>query len=245
MTSGKDFQHERVSVLKVGGGRDWSARMLEALERIATPYVMYFQEDYWINAPVNTARVMSYVGLMEKYGLNYIRLLSKPVPDYDFAHDPRLGVLAEDAEYRTSVQISTWRRQVFLSLIRPHESVWQFEINGTLRSRSYGDTFLSTKRHGQDDYYYGIGYVCTAINLGKWARIAKGYARTEGLAVDFSKLPSETWWDDFKRWNQLGRFLGLWIYRIRLLVSDPALAIQKLRKRLTTSRKGEGKGRRV
>lgn len=231
MTTGKDFPHGRINVLKVGGGPDWSARMLEALERIATPYVMYFQEDYWINEPVDTASVTSYVALMEKYGLNYIRLLSKPAPDFDFTYDSRLGVLAEEAEYRTSAQISIWRRQVFLTLIRPRESVWGFELNGTPRSRRYGETFLSTKRFGQDDYYYGIRYVCTAINQGKWATTAKAYAKSEGLTVDFSKLPCETWWDDFKRGNRLGRFLGLWLYRTRFFINDPAAAIQKIRDR--------------
>ena len=231
MTTGKDFSHRRINVLKVGGGRDWSARMLEALERITTPYVMYFQEDYWITEPVDTARVTSYVALMEKYGLNYIRLLSKPIPDADFAHDARLGVLAEDADYRTSVQISLWRRQVFLSLVRPRESVWEFESNGSPRSRSYGDTFLSTKRHEKDDYSYGIRYVCTAINRGKWARTAKAYAKSEGLRVDFSQLPSETWWDDFKRGNRLGGFLGLWLHRAQFFINDPGAAIQKIRDR--------------
>ena len=231
MMNTKDFRHERINTLRVGGGRDWSGEVREALDRIETPYVMYFQEDYWINEPVDTVRVTSYVALMEKYGLNYIRLLSKPAPDYDFTHDSRLGVLAEEAEYRTSVQISIWRRQVFLSLIRPGESVWDFEINGTTRSRSYGETFLSTKRHGKDDYYHGIRYVCTAINQGKWATAAKVYARSEGLTVDFSRLPCETWWDDFKRGNALGRFLGLWLHRARFLINDPAAAIQKVRDR--------------
>jgi hypothetical protein len=231
MTNTKDHPDEMVKVLKVGGGRDWSGRMITALERIETPYVMYFQEDYWINAPVETAKITTYVDLMERYGLNYIRLLSKPLPDRDYDHDPRLGVLDDQASYRTSVQITFWRREVFRDLLRAGESVWQFELNGTERSRKYGETFLSIKRHDGDDYYHGIRYICTAVNLGKWSTMARPYAAREGLTVDFSVLPSETWWDDFKRHHRLGIWGRRWALRANRVVRDPKLALRELGRR--------------
>lgn len=232
MTNTKDFPHDRVRVLKCGGERNWSRCMLYALDRVTTPYVMYFQEDYWINEPVETAKVVSYVDLMERHGLNYIRLLSKPLPDADFAHDPRLGVLAEDAPYRTSLQITFWRKSVLQELLRPGESPWQFELEGTKRSRKYGDTFLGVKLHGQDEYYHGIRYVCTAVNAGKWSTMARPYAEREGLSVDFSVLPSETWWDDFQRHTRLGQFLRRWKYRSSLVIRDPRLALRKIHHRV-------------
>lgn len=232
MTNEKDFDHPAATVMKVGGGRDWSGRMITALDRITTPYVIYFQEDYWIDAPVDTARVKEYVALMDRHGLNYIRLLAFPEPAHDFPGDPRLGLIARDGEYRTSVQITLWRREVFRDLVRAGESVWQFEDQGTVRSRAYGDTFLSIKCKDKDPYYHGIRYVCTAINAGKWARMAKWYAEKEGLSVDFSNLPSETWWDDFKRSGPLGRAVKLWTHRLGLVVRHPVIAAKKARDRL-------------
>jgi len=233
MTNTKDHPDDMVKVLKVGGGRDWSGRMITALERIETPYVMYFQEDYWINAPVDTPKITSYVDLMERHGLNYVRLLSKPLPDRDYEHDPRLGVLATDAEYRTSVQITFWRREVLRDLLRPGESVWQFELNGTERSRKYGDSFVSIKQVDGDDYHHGIRYVCTAVNLGKWSTMARPYVEREGLTVDFSVLPSETRWDDFRRHHPLGQFWVRWSGRGKLLVCSPREALRKLGNRLS------------
>lgn len=235
MTNHLDYPHPRVEVMKVAGGRDWSGRMLTALDRIQTPYVLYFQEDYWIRQPVDTAKIVAYADHMERHGLNYLRLLSKPTPDHDFTHDARLGVLATNAPYRTSVQISFWRKEVLRDLIRPGESVWHFEILGSKRSRKYGDTFLSIKQHNGDDYCHGMYYVCTAINLGKWAWIAKDYARQEGLAVDFSKLPTDTWWDVYKRESRVGEFVNRWAYRAGLACHNPSLALQKLRNRLSRS----------
>jgi hypothetical protein len=232
MTNRRDFPHPRIATLKVGGGTDWSERMVTALDRIPTRYVLYFQEDYWISAPVDTARITSYVDLMEQHGLNYLRLLAKPIPDADSPYDPRLGTLADDAPYRTSVQISFWQRDVFQALLNPPESVWQFEVHGTIRSRAYGATFVSVKRHGDDDYHHGIRYVCTAVNYGKWARMAKTYAAREGLAVDFTRLPSETWWDEFKRRGWVGAFFARWSHRSHVAFTDPVQALTKALSRL-------------
>ncbi len=166
MTEVKDFSHPRIEVLQVGLDRVWSNRMLKGLSRIDSPFILYFHEDYWLNAPVQTARLLEYLELMKSERLDYLRLLAKPVPDRDFRGDTRLGILAEHAEYRTSTQIAFWRREVFLDLVVPGESVWEFEVEGTKRSRRYGPTFLSVKRLGDDDYANGIRYVCTAVNQG-------------------------------------------------------------------------------
>ena len=238
MTNLKDFAHPGIQVLKVGPDRGWSQRMLTALDRLQTPYVMYFQEDYWIMAPVDTARVQEYVGLMERKGLHYIRLLAKPQPDRDFPDDPRLGIIdAAKGTYRTSVQISLWRREVLRDLLSPEENVWQFELNATERSRRYGDTFLSIKKHEGDDFHWGIRYLCTAVNAGRWFRAAKVYAQQEGLEVDFSRLPMESWWDDFKRSGRLGAAAGLLAHRVGLALRDPARALGRVGRRLARGSK--------
>lgn len=236
ITEEKAFPHPRIKALPVGRDVIWSNRMLRALPSIETPFVLYFQEDYWLNEPVRTARVLEYVDLMKTQGLHYLRLLANPIPDLDFPDDPRLGVLADEAEYRTSCQIALWSRQVLLDLLVPGESVWQFERNGTDRSRKYGRTFLSVKRVADDDYANGVRYVCTAINSGKWARIAHEYAKAEGLAVDFSRRPTETWWDEFKRSAPMGHLARDWAHRLGLLRRNPRLFWQKTRRRLRTDK---------
>jgi hypothetical protein len=227
-------------VLRLGSDRGWSANLLAALERLQSPYVLYFQEDYWILAPVDTGRIREYVGHMERRGLHYLRLLAKPEPDRDFADDARLGIIdAATGTYRTSLQASLWRREVLQALLAPAESPWQFELAGTERSRRYGDTFLSVKRRAGDDFHWGIRYLCSAINAGRWYRAARSYARREGLSVDFSRLPMETWWDDFKRSGPLGAAAGLLAHRAGLLLRDPAQALGKLRGRLARRSRSE------
>lgn len=231
MTEERDFEHRAVKTLPVGRDPVWSNRMILALARIHTPYVIYFQEDYWLNAPVDTPRVLAYVSLMERHRLNYLRLLAKPLPDFPFGPDERLGILADDAEYRTSAQIAIWRRDVLLDLLVPEESVWQFELRGTERSRKYGASFLSIRRQDNDDYANGIRYICTAINTGRWSRMARPYAQAEGLEMDFSTRATDTWWDDFKRSGPVGYFFRNLAHRLSLLWTNPVEFWRRLKVR--------------
>ena len=217
----KDCDADDVSTLKVGDLASWSERLLAALSRVHTPYILFLQEDYWLTSPVDTERVEEYVRLMQRDDLSYIRLLAVPPPGRDSPSDPRLGIIARDGEYRTSSQIALWRREVLSELLVPGESVWQFELEGTPRSRRYGDTFLSVKAHGDDPYYWGMYYLCTAVNGGRWSRAAKRYAETEGVAMDFSQRRSETWWDDFKRSGRVGAAARISQHRVRAAGEEP------------------------
>jgi hypothetical protein len=228
MTNTKPFKYPGVQTLTLGPDRGWSRQMLAALEQVVTRYVLYLQEDYWISDYVDTSRIVQYGNLMEREGLHYLRLLSKPEPDRDFPGDPRLGVIdSARGSYRTSVQMTLWRREVLLELLEPSETAWQFEINGTERSRRYGDKFLSTKRYRDDDYYWGIRYLCSAVNAGRWFRAARTYARREGLSVDFTNLPMETWWDDFKRSGRIGAVAGIGTHRLGMVARDPLGALAR------------------
>jgi hypothetical protein len=134
------------------------------------------------------------------------------------------------------MQIALWRSDVLSELLVPGESVWQFEVAGSRRSRCYGDTFLSVKAHGDDPYYWGVYYVCTAVNAGRWSRAAKRYAAVEHVAVDFSQRRSETWWDDFKRSGRIGAAAQAAQHRLGLLLTDPREFVERGRRRRTAGR---------
>ena len=211
----KDLKDERVSAIKVGEDKGWSRNLSAALDQIDSRYVLYFQEDYWMTERVNTSAISDYVSIMDQQGLHYLRLLSFPMPDRDFPGDDRLGIIATEAPYRTSLQIALWRKDVLKELIDPSETPWDFEIKGTERSRRYGGTFLSVRPSGDDPYYHGIRYVCTAVNRGRWSRQARLYAEKEGIDVDFSNLPTETWWHEYQRKARLVAVAAALVKKLR------------------------------
>ncbi len=223
ITNYLDVPATEARAIKVGVDRGWSANTLLALERIDSPYILYTHEDFWISRTVDTAAIEAYVSLLDSGSVDYIRLYPCPPPNTPFPSDSRLGSLAPGAAYRTSLQMALWRRSVLTSLIREGETPWQFEVLGTERSRSFGERFLSVRPHWTpqgERYHHGIDYVCTAVNKGRWSRAARRYARQEGLQIDFSKRPRETWLDDLGRENRL---VGLGLYAAR----NPRTAFRK------------------
>lgn len=232
ITNHKEFHAPQCTTVQVGKDQGWSANLMQVLDQIHSRHVLYFQEDYWIMERVDGDRIAQYAALMDQHGLNYVRLLAAPPPDAEWPHDPRLGVLAPNADYRGSLQAALWRKDVLRELLDPSESPWDFEIKGNQRTRRYGTTFLSVKNRGRDRSCHGIRYTYTAIWKGRWARCAHRYARREGLSIDFSRRESEWWWHDFRRSGPVGEFVGTWVYRAGALLSDPRKAGTKIRQHL-------------
>lgn len=170
--------------ISVGNDRGWSDNLLFALEKIEAPYILYAQEDYWITSPVYTQNIQEYLTLIDHNHADYIRLYPAPVPDIGFPLDHRLGALSLNAEYRTSLQMALWRKSVLQDLLVSGESPWAFEVNGSRRSRKYGDRFLSVRNSS-----CGIQYIFTAVIDGEWSKEAYKYAKNEAIKIDFFQLP--------------------------------------------------------
>lgn len=176
------------TAIQTGQDRGWAANLRFALGQLDVPYILYAQEDYWINQRVNHQNILDYLALMERDEADCIRLYPAPGPTLPYAPDERLGIQADNAEYRASLQMAIWRKSVLEDLLIDGESPWQFEAQGTIRSRKYGSRFLCvTKRR------FGVTYVFTAVVQGEWIKQAREYAATEGIVVDWGSLPKRPW----------------------------------------------------
>jgi len=197
ITNYLDIKDDFVRTINVGEDSGWANNMLIALKYIKAPYILYTHEDFWIKKTVDTKVIEEYIKLIELEKAEYISLYPGSKPYIPFSLDTRLNVISGNAPYRTSLQVALWRKKVLEDLIVEGENPWQFEILGTERSKNYGNKFLAVKRFFDGNnvpFHYGIDYVCTAINKGRWSKEALHYAKFEGLNIDFTNRPQEKWW---------------------------------------------------
>ena len=182
---------------QVGEDRGWAQNLLAALARIDTPYVLYAQEDYWLDRRVDTAALLEYLSIIDRDLADHIRLYpgSQTPLSAECPYDARLATLGDRAPYRASLQMAFWRKSVLLDLIDPAEDAWQFEGAGTCRSRKYEGRFLCVKRRSPRFLFRapGVSYPFTAVVRGRWSAAARLYAQREKLTIDFSGLQS---WPD-------------------------------------------------
>lgn len=196
-TERKTYQHPglniRCSQVAAASSRrlTWSECLIECLAGIDTPYVLYLQEDYFLEAPVKVAEFEQLLGLLRNGQADVLRVMecggSGP---WHPTENPLVWRVDQRAAYRISMQAALWRKSTLRRQLRAHESPWQLEVFGTRRAwRQRDEKVLCVNR----DRFHGPGreiipYTPTGIVKGQWEqRIVEPLFAQHGLAIDFSR----------------------------------------------------------
>ena len=178
----------RVQTLLGGDyGRDWGTPRKKAFEKISQKYIIYLQEDFLLNAPVNTAYILELLSAIKKYNAACLRLCPSPLPDKDFPGTP-YGETTKGLPYSVSLQAVIWNKQIFDDLLLAGESPWDAEMKGSLRTVNVAEPFLSLKKGEM-----GIPYFSTGIKRGIWLYDANQLLKREGIIIDPKRRPIESY----------------------------------------------------
>ncbi len=168
----------------------WSECLARCLDDIATPYVLYLQEDYFLESPVRTDLIEIFLQEMRAGRADVIRLMecggSGP---WESAAHPLLWTVSQRARYRIALQAALWRKSTLRGHLRMHESPWQLEVFGSARARRIKDKVLCVDR----DRFHGEGkevfpYRPTGVVKGQWERaIVEPLFARHGIDMDFSR----------------------------------------------------------
>lgn len=165
----------------------WSQCLDAALAQIETPLVLYMQEDYFIERPVDIEAVTRAAQLMlERPEIQHIGLThfgsGGPFTQWE---ELGLSQIRRGASYRISTQAGLWRTPTLRSYILPWESGWMFELFGTVRSWRRNELFLTVDRDTAERP--PIAYQHTGIVKGQWSDFVPPLFEREGIAMDFSR----------------------------------------------------------
>ena len=186
-----DWSRDGVSTVRIGQDVSWSDSLRLAVQSLGVPYVLTIQEDFLLEAPVSTQALARAVCELHKRGGAYLRLVPTAAPWWRRAGRPRPIVVSIRAHtpYRISNQASVWSSAALLGLLRPGESPWQMEVEGSERSsEDMGAYFSSTTPLLR---YHPHG----AVIRGKWSRRAAQRCREAGVWRPRRPVQSvvETW----------------------------------------------------
>lgn len=196
-TESVDWADSRVEIRCAKTGRatpglkpSWSERLIACLDQVETPLVLYMQEDYFLESPVNDELVRSFADLMLRdsevrhIGLTHFGSCGPFTP----TADERLWQIAQRARYRISTQAGLWHVPTLRSHLRAGEDVWMFEIYGTRRAWRRPELFLTANRSVfAPPSNPIIQYTHTGIIQGKWHLAMPRLFEDHGIKVDFSK----------------------------------------------------------
>jgi hypothetical protein len=180
-----------VRPISVGPDRNWASNLAMALTSIAQPYILYFQDDYFLNGKVNNellGRDFAYAFDNNAASLClYAR--STLEPNFQPLND-RIGIVPRDSDGRTRLQVTLWKKEVLQATLRPGESAWNMEARGSERTK---DLLALSYVHRRG---LPIPYLMSAIVRGLWTPQALELCRESGFEIKprFRSEHSEVAW---------------------------------------------------
>ena len=205
-TNEASFERENVKVIHTGKPADWSTDTRKILSHIPEKYIILLLEDYFLLDRVDQEWLKECIDFTEKNNAAFMRIASfrkdhEPMYAFDAAtYQKRFGITRLDAPFRVNLQAGIWNKDDLLALLQDGESPWQFEVNGSIRSRAYKKAFLGITESSEKDIISGpIPYLCTAITKGTWMRETIALCKKEKITIDLSQRPMESRWDYFRR----------------------------------------------
>jgi len=170
MTNEKEYAQPGVSTLTTGRDVDWSSSFLKAVEKAGTKYLLILIEDYFLLKPPDQAFLKPALGFMKEKEASYLRLFPRPGADNIIGeiNGCKLGEVLKQSDYRVSLQAAIWEADYIKKLVKPGESAWEFEVEGSRRSNDIAANLYSVV----DEEQAPLSYLCTAVVKGYWTKKA-------------------------------------------------------------------------
>lgn len=156
----------------------WSAALKTQLLQLDTPYVLLMLEDFFLKRPVDSAAILTCLRRLVETDGFVLRLAPLPGPDLRIPGESEFGGISVSAPWRVSTQAGIWNREHLIAILNENESIWEFEVKGTERSRTYTSGYFAT-------YEPLLPYDHHVIERGKWFRWEARRYRKQNIGCDF------------------------------------------------------------
>lgn len=199
-TETKQYSCDFMKLRTICGGTKptWSERLRKILENIETEFVLFFLDDFFLMSPVNTDSLSKAVELIKSddsigyIGLKYNKTHKFRDPDMPLPTEAFFNRDLTDTVNRINCNSALWRKSWLLSLLRKHETPWEFEKYGSYRSRRTNKKVLIINNVDGImppvfDYDVEIKYG-HGLTLGQWLPKNKELFEKYGIEVNFDNL---------------------------------------------------------
>lgn len=178
-TEYKDYSYPGLDIIPIKGcvGKKitrkyatWSQCLKWAMDFIPDDIVLYMQEDYFLKDFVKNNMIDNAVELMQNNKIiKCIHLTDQGYYSTGPSDFDGYDLNAIGRRYRVSCQAALWDKRELISLIREHESAWQFEEYGSKRSNIMKHQYLGVSKNIiKKDKFEILPYVFTGIIKGRW-----------------------------------------------------------------------------
>ncbi|MEG1011486.1 MAG: hypothetical protein RSE54_06460 [Ruthenibacterium sp.] len=171
----------------------WTQRLLFALKELDTPYIMFFLDDFFLNAPFTNEQALHLLDIVKKHAAASLKLIPSPEPPEKITDE--YGKFVKGKAYRVTAQVTIWNREYLIRLLENivPSGPWNFERSGSFVSDQYPELLLGT--YCREFPYEEI--ICGA----RWIASGRKFCENENVKIDFSVRDNEPRW--YLRYRQL------------------------------------------
>lgn len=191
ITNRQNSNSDQFQAFRTEDDRGWASNLKMVLERLNSEFILYLQEDYWLNRPVDTKAIEKHLNFCRTYGYDYLRLT---FPEYDRGRSDADGycVIPTGIRYRLCLQAALWRRSKLLEILVEGWSGWDFErkIESLLAAQniSVKAAVLHSSKWPKESIRYVDG---TGVRKGRWTRNGAAYLADCGMDKLLKRRPKE------------------------------------------------------
>ena len=194
LTETMSFSGDMVTTIN-SDKKAWSSRLLDALCRIDSEYILFFLDDFFLMKPVKTEVLDQYVGYMERdKDISVIYLKSIANQHRQSEKYSGLIEMEKGKKYYVNFQAALWRRTAFIDALLPNLSPWDIEENakwergeGNCLCVSGGSYFDCTNDIIPYLWAQETGFgICKSM----WLWNNKSFFKREGIPCKCNSLPT-------------------------------------------------------
>lgn len=127
----KEIESEKVTFIKVGKDLGFCSNLKNALKQIGTKYIIYFQEDYFLNKKVPDNHIKNHIDHCESECVDFLKIHNN-----DFLFRDKLRINNSDycknpidSRYSINTSIAIWNKALLENLCIEGYSGWEWERN--------------------------------------------------------------------------------------------------------------------
>jgi hypothetical protein len=205
-TGEQNFGGTKVKVLHSDGGRDWSKCMADYLDAMSEDYVIVMLDDFFLRKDVDQQAVEASLRFARDHDATQVRLLPRPGPTDRIPGEKTIGSAKPGSPFRVSTQGAIWDRKKLRSLIKPGESIWEFEQHGNTRANAFPSGFYCTWKAVLP--YQGL-FAHHVVEKGKWLLHERWLWSRRNIGCDFTRRLTMNWAETLDYQSVMAIYHGL------------------------------------
>lgn len=154
VANSQKYNDARVTTINIQNEKSWSDNALTVLASVKTKYVWIILEDYFFTR-IDEKRLYEVFNFIRSEDVAYCQLGYDCIDLATRRKKELFPGVAEKDRYelwRTSLYSCIWRAKDMAHILKSGESIWEFEIAGTIRSQGLYGKFLSVFENQPVEY---------------------------------------------------------------------------------------------